>query len=36
MTGIADIVAEEWRQFQQVNNEGGRASCQDNFPEFRR
>lgn len=36
MTGIEAIVAEEWRQFQQVNNEGGRASCQDDFPEFRR
>ena len=36
MTAIADIVAEEWRQFQQVQNEGGRASCQDDFPEFRR
>ena len=36
MTGIKDIVAEEWRQFQLVQNEGGRASCQDDFPEFRR
>ena len=36
MTSIEDIVAEEWRQFQLVQNEGGRASCQDNFPEFQR
>ena len=36
MTGIKDIVAEEWRQFQLVQNEGGRASCQDDFPEFQR
>ena len=36
MTAVEDIVAEEWRQFQQVHNEGGRASCQDNWDEFRR
>ena len=36
MTAVEDIVAEEWRQFQQVHNEGGRASCQDNWEEFRR
>lgn len=33
---IAAIVAEEWRQFQLVRNEGGRASCQDDWPEFNR
>ena len=31
---IAAIVDEEWRQFQQVQNEGGRASCQDNRDTF--
>lgn len=28
------IVREEWRQFQGVNNEGGRAACQGNWPTF--
>ena len=36
MSSIQEIVAEEWRQFQQVKNEGGRAACQDNWEEFRR
>ncbi len=29
-----DIVQTEWNQFQQVNNEGGRANCQGNWPMF--
>ena len=36
MSVIEEIVAEEWRQFQQVKNEGGRASCQDDREEFHR
>ncbi|MCI9490001.1 MAG: DUF4125 family protein, partial [Dorea sp.] len=32
---IEKIIEEEWRQFQLVNNRGGRASCQDNPEEFR-
>ncbi|WP_018143305.1 DUF4125 family protein [Alloscardovia criceti] len=28
------IVTTEWNQFQQVNNEGGRANCQGNWPTF--
>ncbi len=31
---ITKIVAEEWAFFDKVENEGGRASCQDNFPVF--
>lgn len=34
MSRIDDVVSEEWRQFQLVNNKGGRASCQDNWQEF--
>jgi len=26
------IVRHEWAQFQQVNNEGGPANCQGNWP----
>ena len=29
------IVALEWDQFQRTENEGGRASCQGNWPVFR-
>ncbi|TCD54572.1 DUF4125 family protein [Alloscardovia theropitheci] len=29
-----DIVNQEWKQFQLVNNEGGRANCQGNWPTF--
>lgn len=28
------IVRHEWSQFQQVNNQGGRANCQGNWPTF--
>lgn len=31
---IGKIVDEEWAQFQLVNNQGGRASCQDNWRQF--
>ncbi|MCI9077151.1 MAG: DUF4125 family protein [Dorea sp.] len=31
---INQIVALEWQQFQNVNNEGGRAECQDNRETF--
>lgn len=31
---IDRIVEEEWRQFQDTTNEGGRASCQGNKPMF--
>lgn len=34
MVSIDDIIKEEWRQFQLVKNEGGRADCQDNWQEF--
>lgn len=29
-----DIISLEWEMFDQVQNIGGRASCQDNFPVF--
>ena len=32
---IDRIINEEWKQFDKVNNEGGRAGCQDNWTEFR-
>ncbi|WP_094660477.1 DUF4125 family protein [Pseudoscardovia radai] len=31
---VEAIVREEWKQFQDVNNEGGRAACQGNWPVF--
>ena len=33
-TLIDKIVQLEWKQFDRVKNEGGRASCQDNFETF--
>lgn len=30
----AQIVEHEWAQFQRVNNDGGRAACQGNWPTF--
>lgn len=33
-TVIEQIVALEWKQFQAVHNEGGRASCQDDYETF--
>ena len=32
---ISSIIAEEWRQFDRVQNIGGRASCQDDWETFR-
>jgi hypothetical protein len=32
---IDEVVRREWDFFQQVNNEGGRADCQDNWGTFR-
>jgi hypothetical protein len=32
---LEKIIALEWAMFQLVQNEGGRASCQDNYPTFR-
>ena len=32
---VDQVVAAEWAQFQKVRNEGGRASCQNNFPTFK-
>lgn len=34
MDTINELVSEEWKQFQQVNNNGGRASCQDDARSF--
>jgi hypothetical protein len=31
---IEEIIKEEWQQFQLLNNEGGRASCQDDWKQF--
>lgn len=31
---VEEVVAAEWDQFQEVNNEGGRANCQGNWPTF--
>ena len=33
-TLINEIIAQEWEMFQQVHNEGGRASCQDEHETF--
>ena len=32
---ISDIILHEWNQFDQVQNEGGRAGCQDDWKTFR-
>ena len=32
---IESIVSQEWSQFDKVNNEGGRADCQDDWKTFR-
>lgn len=34
MNPIDDLIAREWRAFDTVKNEGGRASCQDDFETF--
>jgi len=31
---VENIVELEWKQFDKVKNEGGRASCQDDYPTF--
>lgn len=31
---VEEIIALEWAEFQKVNNEGGRAYCQDDWPGF--
>lgn len=31
---IKQIIAQEWQQFQDTRNEGGRAQCQNDFPMF--
>ncbi|HCH22638.1 MAG TPA: DUF4125 domain-containing protein [Bifidobacterium sp.] len=33
-TMVESVITLEWRQFQNTNNEGGRASCQGNWPMF--
>lgn len=33
-TIVEDIIQKEWVMFDKVNNEGGRASCQNNYPTF--
>lgn len=32
---IDQVILEEWKQFDKVQNEGGRADCQDDFETFR-
>ncbi len=34
MKSIAELILKEWNQFQKVQNEGGRASCQNDMREF--
>ena len=34
MNVIAELILKEWQQFQKVQNEGGRATCQDRMREF--
>lgn len=34
MKSVAELILKEWSQFQRVQNEGGRASCQDHMKEF--
>ena len=34
MSSVAELILKEWNQFQQVRNEGGRASCQNHMKEF--
>lgn len=34
MRSVAELILKEWNQFQQVRNEGGRASCQNHMKEF--
>ena len=34
MNPIDDLIAREWRAFDTVKNEGGRANCQDDFETF--
>ena len=34
MKSIAELILKEWDQFQKVQNEGGRASCQNQMREF--
>lgn len=34
LVAAAQIVEHEWAQFQRVNNEGGRAACQGDWPTF--
>ena len=34
MKSIGELIVKEWNQFQNVQNEGGRASCQNHMREF--
>ena len=34
MKSIGELILKEWTQFQKVQNEGGRASCQNHMREF--